>query len=166
MKDNNNSDAFVLSVAHSDFIQHHISINVASCDANNRPSIARALGCRLSSDRRRVTVFVPRDHSQKLLRDVAASGAVAVVFSRPSTHETLQLKGNDATITSAEQSDSDLVAKFLQEFVEELSAIGYTKEFSAAVLYMAKDESVAVTFSPSVAFVQTPGPSAGSRLPG
>lgn len=160
------SNVFLLNEMHGDFIQHRVSINVASRDADNMPSMCRALGCRVSQDRRQVTVFIPRDHSRKLLDDISTSGVIAVVFSRPSTHETIQLKGSDATVTTLETGDTAIIAKFIQNFVQELSAIGHPSELASAILSSANNESLAVTFSPSVAFVQTPGPAAGNRLQG
>lgn len=154
----------VLDASHAEFIQHHVSINIASRDPDNLPSVSRALGCRVSADRRQVTVFIPRSRSSKLLKDIVTSCSVAVVFSRPSTHETLQLKGEDAVVSELQSGDRRYIEHCKQQFVEELSKISYSTEFATAVISQSNDEAIAVTFTPSAAFVQTPGPGAGERL--
>lgn len=45
---NMNTDTPLLDEALADFIQHHVSINVATRDAGNLPTLTRALGCRVS----------------------------------------------------------------------------------------------------------------------
>ena len=52
----------------------------------------RAVGSRISADGREVTVYLRRSQSEQLLGDIAQTGEIAVVFSVPSTHQTLQLK--------------------------------------------------------------------------
>ena len=54
----NQPDAPLLDEARADFITHHVAMNVASCSAARVPSVVRAHGCRVSANRRRVTVFV------------------------------------------------------------------------------------------------------------
>ena len=46
---------------------------------------------------REVTVYLRRSQSEQLLQDIAHTGEIAVVFSVPSTHQTLQLKARWAT---------------------------------------------------------------------
>ena len=73
-----------------------ISITAASPDERNVSRIGRCLGCRVSADREKVTVFIPSAQYKRFFDALAASRAIAVVFSYPSTHQTLQLKGVDA----------------------------------------------------------------------
>ena len=158
------SDAALLDEAHAAFIQSRVAINVGARDADNIATLTRALGCRLSADRRVVTVFVSVPRAQALLDDVRANGAIAVVISRPSTHHTIQLKGTDAVIAPIADSDRAAIAEYLESFVEDLVGIGYKKNFARIVLTGMDDEVVAVTFTPTAAFAQTPGPGAGARL--
>ena len=158
------SEEPLLDEAHTAFMQRRVAINVGARDADNVATLTRALGCRVSADRRVVTVFVSVARAQQLLDNVRANGAIAVVITRPSTHQTIQLKGTDAVITSIEESDRATIAAYVDSFVEDLASIGYRENFARTVLSGKDDEVVAVTFTPTAAFAQTPGPGAGARL--
>lgn len=160
------SNTPLLDEANADFIQHHVAINLAARDAGNVPALTRALGCRVSPDRRRVTVFVSPARAEKLLQCLPQNGAIAAVFSRPSTHQTLQLKGVDAVAGPVSEGDRQRIAAYRDSFVEELLRIGHPPAFAAAVISAFTDDAVGVTFTPTAAFVATPGPNAGQRLKG
>jgi hypothetical protein len=154
----------LLDEAHAAFIQRRVAINVASCGAERVPSITRAIGCRVSPDRRTVTVFLSLPRSEQLLRDLRAGGAIAAVFTLPTTHETIQLKGQLATIEALEPDDRAAIRTYAASFIEELKLLGYREPFASAMMSAIEDEAVAVRFAPSAAFLQTPGPNAGQRL--
>lgn len=163
---NNPTKAPLLDEAHAAFIQRRVTVNVGGRDADNVPTLVRALGCRVSPDRRRVTVFLSVPRSQALLKNIRDNGRIAVVMSRPSTHQTIQLKGTDAAAGPLEDGDRALMAAYQDSFVQELVEIGYRETFARAVISGQSDEIVGVTFTPVEAFVQTPGPGAGQRLGG
>lgn len=163
---NNPANAPLLDEAHAAFIQRRVAINVGGHDADNVPTLVRAHGCRVSPDRRRVTVFVSAPRSRALLKNIRDNGRIAVVMSRPSTHQTIQLKGADAATGPLEEGDRVHMAAYEDSFVQELVEIGYLEAFARAVVSGQSEEIVAVTFTPVEAFVQTPGPGAGQRLGG
>lgn len=146
------------------FICSGISIGAASCRSGGVPSLARAVGCRVPADRITVTLLFAATASAALLEDVRRTGSLAVVFSRPIDHRTLQLKGKDALIVPLESGDVDLSARQVETFVEGLSALGYQAAVIRCFLASAPDDLVAVRFTPSAAFSQTPGPHAGEAL--
>lgn len=78
------------------FIQGGVSIVVAGRNDALVGDVIRGCGCRVSADRRRVTVLVDPARSEALLDDITSNRMIAVVFSRPSTHRSIQLKGTDA----------------------------------------------------------------------
>lgn len=158
------TDAPLLDEARADFITHHVAMNVASCSAARVPSVVRAHGCRVSADRRRVTLFVSVPRATALLADLRAGGAIAAVFTLPRTHETLQLKGAGANTAPLEHGDPARIRAYVESLVEELCRVGYKESLVRAVMSSADEESVGLTFEPTAAFVQTPGPNAGSRL--
>lgn len=158
------SDTALLDETHAAFIQHGVAITVGARDADNVATLTRALGCRVSADRRMVTVFVSVARAQSLLDDVRANGAIAVVITRPSTHQTIQLKGTDAVISPIEDGDRATIAACVESFVEDITGIGYREDFARIVLSGIDEEVIAVTFTPTAAFAQTPGPGAGARL--
>ncbi len=154
----------LLSEAKAAFIQRHIAINMASRDAEHRPSVARAYGCRVAADRRQVTVFLSVPAAQPLLNDVRGQRLVAVVFSRPSTHETIQLKGSDARIEALRDGDVAVIDAYLASFLADLRSVGYVDPFASNIERNLLRDFVAVTFTPTAAFEQTPGPNAGRKL--
>ena len=141
-----------------------VSITAASRDERNVPRIGRCLGCRVSADGVNVTLFIASAQYQAFFDALAASRAIAVVFSLPSTHRTLQLKGADATVGPLAPGDPEIVSAHVDSFVDELRALGYPSEVVRAYHWCDPGELRAVTFAPTAAFEQTPGPGAGAPL--
>jgi len=152
-----------LDADHAAFIQGGVSVIVASFNTELMADVVRGCGCRVSRDRRQVTVLVEPSRAGTLLDDVVANGMVAVVFSQPSTHRTIQLKGSDARIVTVTPADRAVAARHLAAWKEELSSMGYTPELAGAVRGAA-ERIAAIRFTPCAAFQQTPGPGAGQRL--
>lgn len=144
-------------------ISRRVSIMVGSRDAGLRPHLLRAVGCRLSADRRRATLLVPQGSSGQVLDDLRDNGQVAVVFSEPSSHRTLQVKGRDATVASCGPDDAALAERYVEGFVAEIGALGFAADV-AHTLLSRHDVLVAVHFTIAEAFEQTPGPAAGEPL--
>ena len=140
-----------------------VSVIVGSRDASNRPHVMRAVGCRLSADRLRVTVLMPQTSGRAVLDDLRNNGQIAVVFSEPTSHLTLQLKGHDATVAPCEAGDAALAEAYLHGFVEELGQIGLPAAVAHTMLRPG-DTLVAVHLSVAAALEQTPGPAAGEPL--
>jgi hypothetical protein len=155
----------LLDAAQCAFLRGPVAINVASRDVALVPSIARAYGCKVSKDRGRVTIFLATRLAQSVLRDLRAGGPIAVVFCLPSTHKTIQLKAAGAAIGSVESADRRIIRAYCDAFYSEILALGYKDPFTRALAAAAVDEeAVALSFEPSAAFEQTPGPEAGKQL--
>lgn len=154
----------ILDTETSAFIQHHVSINLAAANADNRPAVTRVYGCRVAPDRGSVTLFIPGVYNQSLLDNIRAARTIAVVFSRPGTHKTIQLKGTDAKITAIEESDWPLIKDYCTSLVEELLNLGYPDAFSKSMVLPLEKLDTAIRFTPLTAFSQTPGPEAGRKL--
>jgi len=153
-----------LDPEHATFIQGRVSIIAASRDTHNEPNLSRAVGCRVAPDRRSVTLFLFAAQSGALLANLRANGTIAVVFSEPSTHRTLQLKGRDANVAPMEITDAQILVAYREGFAEELAGMGYQEVFARTLLGCATGDVVAVSFTVAEAFVQTPGPKAGTPL--
>jgi hypothetical protein len=158
------SRATVLDPELAAFLQSGVSMHAASCDASRVANLSRPLGCRVSPDRTRVTVFLLASHSGGMLADMRANGRIAVVFSLPRTHRTIQLKGSDAAVEPLQDGDHILVARHREDFVKELTHLGYEPSLPALLLAGARGDLIAVTFTVEAVFVQTPGPTAGTPL--
>ena len=153
-----------LDAEHAAFIQGGVSVIVATRDASLVPEVVRASGCRVSRDRRRVTVLLDPTRAERLLADVAANGMLAVVFSQPSTHRTIQLKGSDAASGTAGRRDRALLDVQRRAWIDDLRQIGYSEEFAEALWGPLPQALAAISFTPTAAFQQTPGPSAGQPI--
>jgi hypothetical protein len=141
-----------------------VSVLVAACDAALRPSVMRAVGCSVSDDGLDVTVFLSRRQSRQLIQNLAATGRLAVVFSEPATHRTVQLKASRCEIRPATPDDAPVLARYLASMEHEIGRIGFSRELTRAMLAHRLEDVVAVRFTPEQAFDQTPGPRAGTPL--
>jgi len=149
---------------HLRFMAGGVSINTASSSGSGLPSQCRAFGCRVDGAGRRITVFLAGPQAADLLRDVRHSRALAVVFSDPPTHRTMQIKGRDARVEPLAPGDPAVVEAYRQAFVECLRPLGFTEAMVRALLDCPDAELVAVGFTPEAAFNQTPGAQAGAPL--
>jgi hypothetical protein len=154
----------VLDADHAAFMQGGVSVVVASRSPALVADVVRGCGCRVSRDRRRVTVLVELGRSSELLDNIRLTGMIALVCSQPSTHRTIQLKGTDAEIVAVTAADRRIADRHLGAWVEELVSVGYPADFAAAVRGRAETGLAAIAFVPTSAFEQTPGPAAGTRL--
>jgi hypothetical protein len=143
-----------------------VSVIVGSRDAKLRPSIMRAVGSRIEGDGQDITVYLSRGNSRQVLQDIASTGQIAVVFSQPSTHRTVQLKASRAEIRTAAEDDVPVLAAYLESMEHELRQVGIAAPLTRAMLAHRLEDVVAVRFTPEQAFDQTPGPRAGTALGG
>lgn len=158
------TDAPLIDEELAAFLQGGVSMHAASSTPGRPPGLARPLGCRVSADRRTVTVLLLASHAGSMLEDFRANGRIAVVFSLPSSHRSVQLKGVDARVESLQPEDARIVGRYRQAFVDQLASLGFDTSLPRTLLAGAQDDLVAVAFTPSGAFVQTPGPGAGAAL--
>ncbi|MGE4242034.1 hypothetical protein [Ramlibacter sp.] len=142
-------------------IRGGVSVIVAARDAALRPSVMRAVGSLVSDDGRTITVFLARPQSRQLLQDLEAGSPIAVVFSQPSTHRSVQLKASRVALRPAQPAEELLLARYREAMERELANIVPDPAFTRAMLAARADQLVAVTFAPEQAFEQTPGPRAG-----
>lgn len=155
----------LLADDHAAFVQGGVSIVAASCDAANLPSIGRVTGCAVTPDRRRVTVFVAARQAPALIADVRANGRIAVVFAKPTTHRSLQLKGEDAALRALAPGEPALVARYVEAFGREIAHVGHGPDYARVLFAHVEGDLQAIDFTPAAAFEQTPGPNAGAPIP-
>jgi hypothetical protein len=156
----------LLSGEHIALIAKGVSAIVAACDAGLRPSVMRAVGSTVSPDGACITVYLMRQQSGQLLQDISRSGRLAVVFSEPSTHRTLQVKADSVQARPAHESDLPVLRRYRESMERELGLIGFAPQFVRAMLAFRPQDLVALSFAPREAYDQTPGPRAGMALAG
>src|SRR5262245_19729597 len=109
-------------------------------------------------------VFVAAFQAAALIESLRATGAIAVGFNLPSTHRAFQLKGTDATVGSLDRGDLEIAVRYVEAFIADIALLGYSEPIGRALLAFDPAELLAISFTPSAAFVQTPGPRAGARV--
>lgn len=147
------------------FICGGVGMSVSTCRPGALPTMARCTGARIAPDRRIVTILLAATPAAAFLDDLRRTGTIAAVFSRPSTHRTLQLKGSDARIVPIETGDAERALRYVDAFAAEVVPFGYPEPLIRAFLASPADDLTAVQFTVSAAFSQTPGPQAGEPLP-
>lgn len=146
------------------FLEGGVSIVVSSSGGAEGPAIGRALGCVVSPDRCRVTVFLSASANAALVAAAAGTGVVAVVFTEPSSHRSVQLKGADARIAPPDGDVGPVLSRHVEAFRRDLERIGFDEAFTRTLMAYDVADLVALSFTPSGSFDQTPGARAGSPL--
>jgi hypothetical protein len=112
----------------------------------------------------RVAIYLAASWCGALLAAIRETSTIAVCFSEPRSHRTLQLKGNDAVARELAAEERAKLPACLARLVHKLCDAGVPEDLVRTVTSYDPADLVAVTFSPMAAFSQTPGPQAGSRL--
>lgn len=157
--------SYLLDAEHARFVQSGVSITLSSRNEAMRSSVGKGIACRVSEDRRTVTVFLMRKRAAPVLVDLEAGFPVAAVFCLPSTHRTIQLKAGAASVAPMDAAQAPEAMRQKEALALDLATFGYTPSFVRAYFSYEADDMVAVTFSPEAAFMQTPGPRAGTPMP-
>ncbi len=154
----------VLDEAHAAFVESGVSIVACGCDLQAFPTLVRALGCRVAPDRRTLTIFVNAAQAEALIQGVRANRRLAVVFSQPSSHRTIQLKGTDASVQPLAAGDLEIIEAHAGAVAADLACFGWPATPIRTLLSCPPEALAALQFMPTAAFTQTPGPKAGSPL--
>jgi hypothetical protein len=135
---------------------------VATGDAGLRPAITRAWGPELSEDGDRLVLCVEAPEGSATWQNLAVDGgAVAVMFSLPSTYSSAQLKGTVLDRREPTAADLARAEAHLDAFAGEVELLGLPRDASLRFL---DPQLVAVVVGVTERWDQTPGPGAGDRL--
>lgn len=145
-------------------LQRAVSVLVATRDARNTPHIARALGLQAAPRPDGVALLLDGAAAADTLADVQANGQVAVVFSEPSTHRSVQLKGCDARVEPAGAADAAAAQAYIARMTQEIGQLGFPPELVAGLFSHDPAGLRVLRFTPVEAYEQTPGPQAGEPL--
>ncbi len=145
----------------ADFIESGVSMLVGTRDAALRPSCTRALGARVHPERSSLTVYLPAWAAPRLVADLEQNGRIAIAFSRPISHQTIQVKGRAGSWRASGEADRAVQERYLAALLEQLHAVGLPRSLGRRLHWW---PSVAVDVEIEAIFLQTPGPDAGRRL--
>lgn len=146
------------------FVQGGVSMIVASRSAAGVPSVMRAVGCRVSDDRRELTMLMSAAGCGALLDDLRAGAPVATVVTRPSTHAARQFKAPSAVVAPATAVDWALATQWQQLFAREIGPLGFSLEYVMTAFAWRPGDLHRISFQPTEAYDQTPGATAGTAL--
>jgi hypothetical protein len=146
------------------FLAGGVSIHIAARDAQRVPSVARAKGCRvMQGEPQKLRLFTSASQAGRLVDDVRDNGMVSVTFTVPTTNYALQFKSRDCRVVALGEGDRETMERYVEVFGEALSHLGIQPHFVRAFFSSPADE-IAVEFTPTEMFQQTPGPAAGTKL--
>lgn len=146
------------------FCQCGVAIALASCESDGHPIAGRASGCAIDLATRCVRLALERKQNAALLQALGQGKGIAATFTQASTHKSLQLKGETATVGAADEDDAHRATEQSAGFCNELIGLGYSESFSRAYCAFKADDLVSLTFTPTEGFTQTPGADAGNAL--
>jgi hypothetical protein len=145
------------------FCQSGVGIILAAALPGRMPVSARSLACRIGPDGG-VRLVLHATPARPLLALLRAGAAIAATFSRPRDHRSIQLKAASAVQMPAEAPDLAAVGPQAAGFARELLNAGYPAGFVETFCAADLADAAVLGFVPTAAFVQTPGPGAGSPL--
>lgn len=155
--------AAILTPDLESFCQSGVSVIVAVCSPGEAPLAGLGCGCRILSDRR-MRLLLPRPGNEILLAKLEGGARIAVTFSQPITHRSIQVKGSQAVVTTADEEDRREAVRQSQGVRRELIEVDYPPAFAEAYCQVKPEIIVGVDITLDAAFVQTPGPGAGAEL--
>jgi hypothetical protein len=140
-------------------------MQMATRDGDLWPAHAWVIGGRVHDDRETVTVFIAGAAARPTLDNLEHNGRIALCVAL-ATHEAYQLKG---TYVASRPTDGDDLARqerYRAALLASALDAGYPDDIARPfTLGFAYTPGVAVTFRVDEAFLQTPGPHAGTALP-
>jgi hypothetical protein len=153
----------VLTPEIAEFVQSGVAVIFGVHDSLCGPLSGLGLGARALPEGR-LRVLMRRSGNDRLLLAMMRDSRIAATFSVPRTHRSIQLKGADAVISAAQDEDLRAAVAQTRNFIAELVACGYPESISSAFNTFDPADVVAVEFTPSAIFTQTPGPGAGGEV--
>lgn len=145
------------------FCQSGVSVVLASCDRSRWPVVGRGVGCLIDASGQ-VRILSRRTPNGALLQALADGAGLAVTFTLPTTHRSIQLKASGGRIATPAASDYPVVAAQMAALCADIIACGYAESLAAGYCAFEPHDLAAIDLLPDCAFVQTPGPGAGSKL--
>jgi hypothetical protein len=143
------------------FLEGGVGIHIGSRTADLLPNGARAVAVKVEEDDLHLQVFVPEVSLARVLPDLKANGAAAVVFARPIDDRACQVKGIFAGMRAASPQERPFVEQQWAGFLDKLAQIGIPR--TAANGWITWPAAV-VRVRATAVFEQTPGPAAGAML--
>lgn len=152
-----------LSPEVASFLESGISVLVGTRDPRLVPEAMRAVGARVEAGGAELTVFLPAATAARTVANLEDNGRIAVCFSRPIDHRSLQVKGRVLSIRDGDAADRAVIDRYLEALAGTWQEIGVPP---TVVRRVTRWPAHAIRLCIEEVFVQTPGPGAGAPLAG
>ncbi|MFO1202543.1 MAG: hypothetical protein U1E58_07875 [Tabrizicola sp.] len=146
-----------------DFLESGLSVILGVVGPDGRARAGRALAVRVLADGR-LRLIYPEEGNAAIIAAAAAAGPLAVTFSAPVSHRTIQIKGSSCQPEEMDEQDRLATDRQASTFAATLEAIGYPPYFVNAFCRYSSAKLCVLSVLPQIAFEQTPGPGAGGSL--
>ncbi len=146
------------------FLERTLAIEVGACSLDFIPSSARAYAVRIEGER--IKLFVERNLASELIQNLLSSNLIAVVLCLPEGEQAIQIKGTDIQLMPVTAEDLPRIQRYCDSFVDTVCPLGYMRPFLAAYIACDTSQVIAISFTPTDIFEQTPGPLAGQLVAG
>lgn len=143
------------------FLEGGVGIHIGSRTAALEPNGARVTAVKVEDDLLHLLVYVPQIAAGRVLPDLEANGAAAVVFARPIDDRACQIKGIFAGSRPAGAEERRFVEQQWEAFLDNLEKIGIPRVGASGWITW---PSVVIRMRATTIFEQTPGPQAGALL--
>jgi hypothetical protein len=146
------------------FLEQTLAVEAAACSPDFIPSSARAYAARIEGER--IKLFVERNLASELIQNLLSSNLIAVVFCLPEGEKAMQIKGTNIQLAPVTAEDLPRIHDYCEAFVDTVCPLGYMRPFLAAYIACDISQAIAISFTPTDVFEQTPGPLAGQLVAG
>ncbi len=146
-----------------EFIQSGVSVIVGVVGPDGRAQAGRALATRVVPGGA-IRLMYPTDGNAAITTAAQTGGPIAVTFSAPLSHRTIQLKSGSSRAEALEPEDRISVERQIDAFAAVLRAIGFPPPFVKSFCDNRSKHIGVLSLVPQAAFEQTPGPGAGREL--
>jgi hypothetical protein len=151
----------MLSEEHVRFVESGVSVLVGTRDARMRPFGIRGMGVKVHADKKTLTVFIPNPTGERTLADLHDNGRIALTFTRPIDHRSMQLKGKAIAFRPATEEERPLLESYVEGWARHLEIVGLPRAIGSRLTFW---PATAVDVTIEASFHQTPGPSAGKSM--
>jgi hypothetical protein len=145
------------------FIASGVSIVIGVVGPDGRAQTGRALAVRADGEGT-IRLIYPDEGNAAVVATARSGGPIAVTFSAPLSHRTIQIKGFSCKAEQLEPEDRISAEHQSNAFAAILRAIGYPSAFVQAFCDYGSTALCVLSFPAQAAFEQTPGPGAGQSI--
>src|SRR5688572_32227927 len=112
------------------FLESGVTVLIGTRDGSLVPDCGRGLGARVDASREQVTVFVSDPLAGRTLENIRDNARIAVCFTRPEDHYSIQLKGRVLQARAATPDEDVVIERYRTDLARTLAFIGLPTRFT------------------------------------